>query len=38
MKSKIEDKFSVSEISELDLVAINSPDYNENIFNRQSMC
>ena len=31
-------KFSVSEMSALELVAKNSPDSNENTCNRQSMC
>ena len=31
-------KFSDSEMSALELVAINSPDSNENTSNRQSMC
>ena len=31
-------KFSVSEISALELVAINCPDSNENNCNRQSIC
>ena len=33
----MENKFSVSEMSALELVEINSPDYNENTCNRQSM-
>ena len=34
----MENKFLVSEYSELELVAINSPDSNENTGNQQSMC
>ena len=34
----MENKFSVSEISELELVAISSNELNENICNQQSMC
>ena len=38
MQQKIEKKFSLSEISALELVAITSSDSNENTCNRQSMC
>ena len=34
----MENKFSVSEMSALELVAINSPNSDENTCNRQSMC
>ena len=34
MQQKIQSKFSLSEISALELVAINSPDSNENPCNR----
>ena len=37
MQEKIQNKFSLSEISALELVVINSPDSNENSFNGQSM-
>ena len=38
MQSKVRKKLSVPEISELGLVAIGSPDSNENTANWQSMC
>ena len=38
MQQKIRNKFSLSEISALELVAINSPNSDENTCNRQSMC
>ena len=38
MQQKIQNKFSVSEMFALELVAINSPDSDENSCNRQSMC
>ena len=34
----MENKFSASEMSALELVAINCPDSNENTGNPQSMC
>ena len=34
----MENKFSVEEMSAMELLAINSPDSNENSCNRQSMC
>ena len=37
MQDKIQKKFSVLEMSALELVAINSPDSNKNTCNRQSM-
>ena len=38
MYYKVEKKRSVSEISALELLAINSPDSNGNTCNQQSMC
>ena len=38
MQSKVRKKLSVAEISALRLVAIESPDSNENTANWQSMC
>ena len=35
MQEKVESKFSVSEMSALELVAINSPESHENTCNRQ---
>ena len=37
MQSKIKNKFSILEKSALELVATNSPDFNENTCNRQSI-
>ena len=37
-QKKIENKFSIEEMSALELIAINSTDSNENTCNRQSMC
>ena len=34
----MQNKFSVSEMSALELVAINCPDFNENTGHPQSMC
>ena len=38
MQQEIQKKFSLVEISPLELVAINSPDSNENTCNGKSMC
>ena len=38
MEKKIENRFPVSEMSALKLVAINSPDSKKNTCNRQAMC
>ena len=37
-QEKVQKKFSVSEISALQLVAMNCPDSNENTCNQQTMC
>ena len=38
MQQEIQKKFSLAEVSLLELVAINSQDSNENTCNRKSMC